>query len=81
MRSAETTFELGQGSAYSPSNYHGYYADGPITLLQALALSDNIYAVKTHLFLGMDKLIDAAKQFGINSPLQKCRRLRSEHPL
>ena len=44
---------------------------GPITLLQALALSDNIYAVKTHLFLGMDKLIDAAKQFGINSPLQK----------
>lgn len=80
MRSAETTFELGQGSAYSPSNYHGYYADGPITLLQALALSDNIYAVKTHLFLGMDKLIDAAKQFGITSPLQKCRRLRSEHP-
>ncbi|WP_195257849.1 transglycosylase domain-containing protein [Bacillus paralicheniformis] len=71
MRSAETTFELGQGSAYSPSNYHGYYADGPITLLQALALSDNIYAVKTHLFLGMDKLIDAAKQFGITSPLQK----------
>ncbi|MFN2744643.1 MULTISPECIES: transglycosylase domain-containing protein [unclassified Bacillus (in: firmicutes)] len=71
LRSAETTFELGQGNAYSPGNYHGYYADGPITLLQALALSDNIYAVKTHLFLGMDKLIDAAKQFGIKSPLQK----------
>ncbi|ATH93608.1 transglycosylase domain-containing protein [Bacillus glycinifermentans] len=71
MRSAETTFELGNGALYSPSNYHGYYADGPITLLQALALSDNIYAVKTHLFLGMDKLIDAAKRFGITSPLQK----------
>ncbi|MED1740553.1 transglycosylase domain-containing protein [Bacillus swezeyi] len=71
MRSAETTFELGQGNAYSPSNYHGYYADGPITLLQALALSDNIYAVKTHLFLGMDKLVGAAKRFGITSPLQK----------
>ncbi|MCY8033021.1 transglycosylase domain-containing protein [Bacillus sonorensis] len=71
MKSAETTFELGNGGAYSPSNYHGYYADGPITLLQALALSDNIYAVKTHLFLGMDKLMDAAKRFGITSPLQK----------
>ncbi|MDA7025348.1 transglycosylase domain-containing protein [Bacillus sp. CLL-7-23] len=71
MRSAETTFDLGRGEIYSPGNYHGYYADGPITLLQALALSDNIYAVKTHLFLGMDKLVNTAKQFGIDSHLQK----------
>lgn len=53
MRSEETVFELddqGSGAAYSPSNYHGYYANDGITMLQALALSDNIYAVKTHLF-------------------------------
>ncbi|MEC0696194.1 transglycosylase domain-containing protein [Bacillus atrophaeus] len=71
MKSEETEFQIdAKGETYSPSNYNGYYANKPITLLQALALSDNIYAVKTHLFLGMNKLVSAAKEFGITAPLQ-----------
>ncbi|CAM5375948.1 hypothetical protein BSAF29S_06040 [Bacillus safensis subsp. safensis] len=49
MRSEETVFELdhqGSDAAYSPSNYHGYYPNDGIAQLQALALSDNIYAGK-----------------------------------
>lgn len=40
-------------------------------MLQALALSDNIYAVKTHLFLGMEQLVRAGKTFGINEKLDQ----------
>ncbi|MCP6680890.1 transglycosylase domain-containing protein [Bacillus nakamurai] len=71
MKSEETEFQIdANGDTYSPSNYNGYYANKPITLLQALALSDNIYAVKTHLFLGMNKLVSAAKEFGITEHLK-----------
>ncbi|MRX71117.1 PBP1A family penicillin-binding protein [Bacillus lacus] len=70
MKSAPTVFTYDEGkSTYQPSNYNGYYAEKPITLAQAMALSDNIYAVKTHLFLGMEKLIFTAKTFGITSKL------------
>jgi membrane peptidoglycan carboxypeptidase len=40
-------------------------------MAQALAVSDNVYAVKTHLFLGQDALIEAAKKMGIRSELKK----------
>ena len=33
----------------------------------AIAVSDNIYAIKTHLFLGTDVLYDTIKDFGITS--------------
>ncbi|MGG3640403.1 transglycosylase domain-containing protein [Bacillus gobiensis] len=70
MKSEATTFTIEpDGKAYSPANYNGYYANGNITLLQALALSDNIFAVKTHLFLGMDQLIQTARQLGIKDEL------------
>src|SRR5699024_5749615 len=60
------------GSTFKPFLYYaalekGYYANKPITLAQALALSDNIYAVKTHLYLGPETLVDTAKKFGISS--------------
>ena len=35
----------------------------------AIAYSDNIYAVKTHLFLGEDTLVNLLKRVGINSKL------------
>lgn len=69
LMSKPTAFELADGKVYQPSNYNGYYAYKPITLAQALALSDNVYAVKTSLFLGVDKLIDSARKFGIDSKL------------
>lgn len=70
LLSEPTTFHYDDGLAtYSPENYGGYYAHGPITLMQALALSDNIYAVKTNLAIGMDQLVSTAKEMGITSPL------------
>lgn len=69
IESEPTTFSFNEGETYSPSNYNGYYAYDGITLAQALALSDNIYAVKTHMFLGMDTLVQSAKQLGISSKL------------
>ncbi|SET75432.1 penicillin-binding protein, 1A family [Oceanobacillus limi] len=67
--SKPTTFELEDGNVYQPSNYNDYYANEPITLAQAIALSDNVYAVRTNMFLGTETLINTAKQFGINSEL------------
>ncbi|PAV31395.1 monofunctional biosynthetic peptidoglycan transglycosylase [Virgibacillus profundi] len=69
LMSKPTTFELENAAVYSPSNFNGYYANQPITLARALALSDNVYAVKTNMFLGADKLVETAKNFGITSEL------------
>lgn len=68
MRSEATTFTYDNGRReYSPHNYNNIYADKSITLAQALALSDNIFAVKTCLFLGTEELPSIAQKFGITS--------------
>ncbi len=70
MRSEPMTFTYDEGRAvYRPDNFNNYYANDFITMAQALALSDNIYAVKTHMFLGIEKLIETAKLLGITSEL------------
>jgi penicillin-binding protein 2D len=72
MRSELTTFKLDDGQTeYSPHNFNNKYADGEITLAQALAVSDNIYAVKTHLFMGVETLINNVKKFGISTKMDK----------
>ena len=38
-------------------------------MTQALALSDNVYAVKTHLFLDEDTLVETAKRFGLTTDM------------
>ncbi|WP_080872311.1 transglycosylase domain-containing protein [Oceanobacillus timonensis] len=70
LTSEATTFELADGSTYKPSNFNGYYADAPITLAEAIALSDNIYAVKTALYVGGERFLKTAEKFGIESDLQ-----------
>ncbi|WP_181347760.1 transglycosylase domain-containing protein [Thalassobacillus sp. CUG 92003] len=67
--SEPTTFEQKDGEAYHPSNYNGYYAKKPITMAQALALSDNIYAVKTNMDIGPDELVDTLHTFGVEGDL------------
>ena len=67
--SEATTFNLANGKTYSPQNAGNIYANKEITMATALALSDNIYAVKTNLFLGVDKMIDVAKRAGIKADL------------
>ncbi|MEH7234662.1 transglycosylase domain-containing protein [Bacillus sp. JJ1562] len=71
IRSELTTFLYDDDrSKYTPRNYKNYYANDSITLAQAIALSDNVYAVKTHLFLDDGELVDTAKKLGITSKLK-----------
>ena len=62
--SERTTFNLGN-ELYSPSNFGNIYANKNITMLLALSSSDNIYAMKTHLFLGIDKLSEITSRIKI----------------
>ncbi|MCI8575139.1 MAG: penicillin-binding protein [Bacilli bacterium] len=68
--SSETTFVFSNNKTYSPSNYNQIYANKDITMAAALAYSDNIYAVKTHLFLGEEALVNIAKRVGIDGDMQ-----------
>lgn len=63
--SQKTTFQLPNQEPYSPSNYGNLYANANISMINALSLSDNIYAVKTHLFLGEETLHNSLLKFGI----------------
>nr|WP_239984523.1 PBP1A family penicillin-binding protein [Lentibacillus sediminis] len=69
LMSKPTTFELADGEVYQPSNFNGYYAGEPITLAQAIALSDNVYAVKTNMALGAEQLVETARKFGFSGKL------------
>ncbi|MGD7042923.1 transglycosylase domain-containing protein [Jeotgalibacillus proteolyticus] len=70
MRSEPTTFTYDNGnSEYSPLNFNHKFANDDITLAQALAISDNIYAVKTHEFLGHNVLSQAGKRFGLETKI------------
>ncbi|MGG3913922.1 transglycosylase domain-containing protein [Rossellomorea vietnamensis] len=72
MKSEMTSFTFNDGKKYTPHNYNNKYADGDITLAQAIALSDNVYAVKTHLFIGQDTLTKTAKEkFGLTTKVKK----------
>lgn len=67
--SEKTTFSFAGNKTYSPKNYNDNYANGPISMGAAISYSDNIYAVKTHLFLGENMLVNTAKRVGITSEL------------
>ena len=68
--SEPTTFMFSNNQSYSPANYNDKYANKNITMAAALAYSDNIYAVKTHLFLGEETLVNTAKRMGIQGKLE-----------
>ena len=67
--SEKTTFVFSNNQTYSPSNFNNKYANKPITMAAALSYSDNIYAVKTHLFLGEETLVNMLKRVGIKEKL------------
>ncbi len=69
--SEKTTFSFDNNVTYTPKNYNDTYGNKPISMATAIAYSENIYAVKTHLFLGEDALINIAKRVGITSKLEK----------
>lgn len=68
--SEKTVFPISNKETYSPSNYNDVYGNKAISMATAIAYSDNIYAVKTHLFLGSDALINVSKRVGITSKLE-----------
>ena len=68
--SEKTTFNFSNGKNYTPSNYNNTYANKAITMGAAISYSDNIYAIKTHLFLGENTLVNMSHKLGIKSKLQ-----------
>ncbi len=67
--SEETTFTFSNNQNYSPKNANEVYGNKPISLAAAIAYSDNVYAVKTHIFLGEESLVNMAMRLGISSPM------------
>ena len=68
--SEPTTFMFSNNQNYSPANYNNKYGNKNITMAAALSYSDNIYAVKTHLFLGEEVLVNTAKRMGLKANLE-----------
>lgn len=71
FKSEKTTFYFSNNNTYSPQNYGDSYSNKDISLAAAISYSDNVYAVKTHMFLGEDTLINISKKLGITSKLEK----------
>ena len=71
FNSSKTTFVFSNDKTYSPSNFGEVYPNKDITLAAALAYSDNVFAVKTHLFLGEETLVNILKRVGITSALEE----------
>lgn len=70
FKSEKTTFYFSNDQTYSPNNYNDIYANEDITMAAAIAFSDNIYAVKTHLFLGTNALVNTAHLTGIQEDME-----------
>lgn len=70
FKSERTTFTFAENKTYTPENYGKNYPNKPISMATALAYSDNIYAVKTHIFLGENNLVETAKRVGIETKLK-----------
>lgn len=68
FKSTKTNFYI-NGKVYAPTNFGEIYPDCDISMAYALAVSDNIYAVKTHLFLGTDVLVGTLKNYGFTTPV------------
>lgn len=71
FRSEPTLFYYDNNrQVYRPNNYNDRYFNGEISLRQAIAASDNIYAVNTIMQTGPDTVISMARKLGISSPLK-----------
>ncbi len=73
--SEKTSFTFSNNDIYSPQNYGEIYPNDEISMATAISYSDNIYAVKTHLFLGRDNLVNVSKKVGIKEELSEIASL------
>ncbi|MFA5075304.1 MAG: PBP1A family penicillin-binding protein [Candidatus Babeliales bacterium] len=60
--------QLLNGQIYQPRNWTRTF-EGPMTLLNALSHSNNIIAIKLFLYLGAQKTLNLARDFGITDEL------------
>lgn len=67
--SGKTTFHTQNGS-YSPHNFNEIYPNQDVSMIYAIATSDNIYAMKTHLYLGTNTLYNTLLDFGFNKKIK-----------
>ncbi|GBF12495.1 penicillin-binding protein 2D [Tepidibacillus sp. HK-1] len=70
FKSEPTVFTFGQNQTYQPTNFGNRYPNREIDLRYALTHSDNIYAVKTHMEIGMEKLVEMSMKLGIDKDLK-----------
>ena len=63
----KTIFNIKGYDKYSPSNATNTYSSTPINMIEAVYLSDNIYATKTLLYIGFDRFEQLLKSFKIDS--------------
>ncbi len=68
--SEQTTFVFNGDDTYSPTNYNNTYPNTQISLASAIVHSDNIFAVKTHLFLGEENLVEMMQRVGVETTLE-----------
>lgn len=65
LKSEKSSFFIKNYGLYEPSNNNDIYANEKISMIQAIGVSDNIYAVKTNLILGTSMLVNLLNKFGI----------------
>lgn len=69
--SEPTVFTYDNGrKTYEPQNYGDKYVNDYITMRQAIASSDNIYAVNTIMQVGPEAVIESARKLGITAELE-----------
>ncbi|WP_044641388.1 transglycosylase domain-containing protein [Risungbinella massiliensis] len=69
IMSKPTIFQY-EGKTYQPANYGNQYPNRAITLREAIAKSDNIYAVTTQFQIGAENTQLMAKRLGMKSQLK-----------
>ncbi|QQE81506.1 PBP1A family penicillin-binding protein [Alicyclobacillus sp. SO9] len=70
INSEMTTFLYDNGKTYTVHDYGDFYAHRPLTLKEAIARSDNVYAVTANLEVGPDEVIQTARKMGLTTPLK-----------
>lgn len=71
LKSERTIFTYDNGRReYEPKNVNGEFAEHPISLAQAVAISDNIYAVKTLEHIGYKPFQQMVERFNIDMDIK-----------
>ena len=67
LTSKETTFHFENFEDYTPKNAGEKYANRKINMIEAIGLSDNIYATKTAIMVGLNNIAKLLNKFNIEN--------------